>query len=220
MAKKKTKKSKIEKIQVKARGVSAPEYFLFGFIISTALVFSFFCLLGAGNIPTSFPMAKASSEKVIFEKKIRSLVSGYPIEKMSPYISRRNEKVASFLVAIAKKESNWGRHSPKKNGQECFNYWGYRGPENPTASGYSCFDSPRHAVNVVGGRISDLVAKKIDTPREMVLWKCGSTSCARNDRGAAKWIWDVESYYKKIYPYENKISYKQKQTAMSPKTSL
>lgn len=182
------------------RGKSVSESFLFGFIISSALLFSFFSLQTARHIQTSFPSTDISKDKIVFEKKIHDLVGGYPIEKMAPYISHKNKRVASFLVAIAKKESNWGRHSPKKDGRECFNYWGYRGPENTTDSGYSCFDSPQHAVNVVGGRIGKLVADKIDTPKEMVMWKCGTTSCARRDRGAAKWIWDVGYYYQKIYP--------------------
>ena len=195
---------KSKKYCLAARGITVPESFLFGFIIAGALLFSFLSWQSAKNIQTSFPAAVISKDRIAFEKKIRSEVKGYPIEKMTPYISHKNKKVASFLVAIAKKESNWGRHSPKKNDRECFNYWGYRGPESPTASGYSCFDSPRHAVNVVGGRIDDLVADKIDTPKEMVLWKCGSTACAHSDRGAVKWIWDVGVYYKKIYPDRKK----------------
>lgn len=186
------------------RGISAPEYFLFGLVISSALLFSFLCFQEARQIQTSFSLTNTSNEKNIFEKKIHDLVGGYPIEKMAPYISRKNKRVASYLVAIAKKESNWGRHSPKKDGKECFNYWGYRGPENTTDSGYSCFDSPQLAVNVVGGRISELIAEKIDTPKEMVLWKCGAANCARSDRGAAKWIWDVGYYYNKIYPQTKK----------------
>src|SRR4030042_5323758 len=105
------------------RGVSAPEYFLFGFIISSPLLFSFLSCEGSRQIPTSFPTVDYSKEKIAHEKKIRKTVKGYPIERMSPYISRKNKRVASFLVAIAKKESNWGRHAPKKDGKECFNYW-------------------------------------------------------------------------------------------------
>ena len=200
-------------------GISVPESFLFGLIISGALLFSFLSWQSAKQVSTSFSAAKISSENNILQKKINNLVGGYPIEKMSPYISHKNKKVASFLVAIAKKESNWGRHSPKKNGKDCFNYWGYMGSENTTASGYSCFDSPQHAVNVVGGRIAELVAEKIDTPKEMVMWKCGSTSCASRDRGAAKWIWDVGYYYQKIYP-SAKNAKKQKETAMGSQISL
>jgi len=207
MAKKKAKRKtkKTRKVQntpknKAMRGTSAPECFLFGLIISGAILFSFLSWQSAKQVSTSFSTMNISNEKNVFQEKINDLVGGYPIEKMTPYISHKNKKVASFLVAIAKKESNWGRRSPKKNGKECFNYWGYRGPENPTASGYSCFDSPQRAVNVVGGRIADLVAEKIDTPKEMVMWKCGSTNCARSDRGAAKWIWDVGYYYQKVFP--------------------
>jgi hypothetical protein len=181
------------------RGITVPESFLFGLIISSVLLFSFLSWQSAKNISTSFSTADTSKSNQVFQKKINNLVDGYPIKKMTPYISHKNKKVASFLIAIAKKESNWGKLSPKKNGGECFNYWGYRGSESPTASGYSCFDSPQHAVNVVGGRIAELVAEEIDTPKEMVMWKCGSTSCARSDRGAAKWIWDVGYYYQKVF---------------------
>jgi len=181
-----------------------PECFLFGLATAAVLLFSFFSIESLRQMPTSFSTVDYLTERIALEKKIRKVVRGYPIEKMSPYISQKNKRVASFLVAIAKKESNWGRYAPRKNGKECFNYWGYRGSENTTESGYSCFDSPEHAVAVVGGRINELVAQKIDTPKEMVIWKCGATSCARRDRGAAKWIWDVNSYYKKIYPTAKK----------------
>jgi len=197
---KKIKKTGKKKAILARRGVSAPEYFLFGFIITGAFLFAFLSWQSAGNIQTSFLTTDTLKDKIAFEKKIKKVTKGYPIEEMAPYISRKKKRTASFLVAIAKKESNWGRHAPKKNGRECFNYWGYRGSENPTASGYSCFDSPQHAVNVVGRRINKLVSQKVDTPKEMILWKCGGLSCARKDRGAAKWIWDVEKYYQKIYP--------------------
>jgi hypothetical protein len=107
--------------------------------------------------------------------------------------------VAAFLVAIAKKESNWGMFSPKKNGRDCYNYWGYRGSYNQTKSGYSCFDSPKQAVKVVGNRIEELVANNIDTPQEMLLWKCGQRCSAKTSNGAAKWVRDVDLYYKKFF---------------------
>jgi hypothetical protein len=194
--KEKPKTKKFENI----RGTSAPEYFLFGFLFASALLFSIASFQGAEKIPTSFQMVDYERGRIILENRIRNLTKGYPIEKMSPYISRKNRRVASFLVAIAKKESNWGRHAPNKNGKECFNYWGYRGPENPTATGYSCFDSPEQAVRVVGKRINKLVVGEIDTPEEMVVWKCGSLNCARLDHDAVKWIWDVDNYFQKIYP--------------------
>lgn len=133
------------------------------------------------------------------EIKIDQMVTGHPIEAMVPFIAQKNQEVAAFLVAIAKKESNWGEHTPKKDGRECFNYWGYRGSYNPTNSGYSCFDSPEQAVAEVGGRIEELLSQKINTPREMVVWKCGSDCEAAGGQAAArKWIRDVDYYFRKI----------------------
>jgi len=133
------------------------------------------------------------------DEKMAGLVTGYPIVDMVPYISQRDQRVGHFLVAIAKKESDWGKHTPKKDGKECYNYWGYRGPENTTDSGYSCFDSPGHAVEVVGNRIEKLVNQNIDTPAKMVVWKCGSNCEAAGGQAAAdKWISDVATYVAKL----------------------
>ena len=68
------------------------------------------------------------------------IIKGTPMEKMSDYIVKRDKPVAAFLVGIAMKESKFGKYAPKKDGADCFNYWGYRGKENTTKSGYSCFD--------------------------------------------------------------------------------
>ena len=133
------------------------------------------------------------------DEKIAGLVKGYPISEMVPYISQRDPKVAHFLVAIAKKESDWGNHTPKKDGKECFNFWGYRGPENPTDSGYSCFESPSEAIAVVGDRIKKLVDSHIDTPEKMVVWKCGGSCAATGGMIAArKWISDVSALCDKM----------------------
>jgi hypothetical protein len=116
---------------------------------------------------------------------------------MLPYIEKRDKKTAYFLIAIAKKESDWGKHAPSKNGRDCFNYWGYKGNYKPSM-GYSCFDSPEQAIQVVGDRIQKLVDKKIDTASKMVVWKCGS-SCAGHDAAdVRKWISDVDLYYRKM----------------------
>jgi len=130
--------------------------------------------------------------------KISELVSNHPLEKMAVWIGRKNENVASFLVAIAKKESNWGLHSPKKNGRDCFNYWGYRGTYNQTNSGYSCFDSPEQAVDVVGGRIEELISQGINTPEKMLVWKCGSSCASHNPQDVRKWVADVSMYLNKL----------------------
>lgn len=136
---------------------------------------------------------------ILEERKIVAMVSGYPMEKMAPFLVKENGRTASFLIAIAKKESNWGKHSPQKAGRDCYNYWGYRGGYKPTESGYSCFDSPEQAVEMVGGRIDDLIGKKIDTPAKMVVWKCGRDCNATGGQAAAnKWIADVGHYYRKL----------------------
>jgi hypothetical protein len=130
---------------------------------------------------------------------IAETVEGFPMAEMVPALEQRNREVSSYLVAIAKKESDWGRHTPKKNGQECYNYWGYRGKENTTDSGYSCFDSPSHAVAVVGDRIEKLLEQNINTPAKMVVWKCGSNCEAAGGQAAAnKWISDVKLYHDKL----------------------
>jgi hypothetical protein len=132
------------------------------------------------------------------KKDALQMVTGYPLEKMVPFIGKRNKQVAAFLVAIAKKESDWGKYSPKKAGRDCFNYWGFKGKYNPTESGYSCFDSPEQAIQAVGDRIEDLINKRIDTPERMIVWKCGSTCAGHDPGGVRKWIADVEMYVKKM----------------------
>ncbi len=143
-----------------------------------------------------------AEKKIFIEKsngrpeKIEALLAGYPMTEMVPYIAKRNPKVASFLVSIAKKESDWGKHSPQKDGKTCYNYWGYRGGYNPTDSGYSCFDSAEQAVQVVGDRIKELTEENINTPERMVVWKCGST-CGQ-DQDAQNWISTVAYYFGKL----------------------
>jgi len=138
-------------------------------------------------------------KEIINNPRISGMLAETPMEKMVPALNKRKNEVSSYLVAIAKKESDLGKHSPKKAGKECYNYWGYRGKENTTDSGYSCFDSPEHAVEVVGDRIEKLLGQNIDTPQKMVVWKCGRSCAATGGQAAAnKWISDVSSYYKKL----------------------
>lgn len=135
------------------------------------------------------------SEPSQAELDYQKILVGHPMEEMAAAISQEDRDVAAFLIGIAKKESDWGTHSPKKDGRNCYNYWGYKGGYNVTESGYSCFDNPEQAVSVVGGRLGELIAKKIDTPARMVVWKCGN-SCAGHDPVAVKkWIADVSAYY-------------------------
>lgn len=144
--------------------------------------------------------AEKPKKKILSEtdKKILSIIKGTPMERMGEDILKKNKTVAAFLVGIALKESQYGKYSPKKNGKDCFNYWGYRGKEKPTQSGYSCFDSPSHAISVVGGRIDSLVRQGAKTPSAMVVWKCGYTCKAFPDNEVQGWIDDVGINYYKI----------------------
>jgi hypothetical protein len=130
------------------------------------------------------------------EGEIQKIVAGYPIEQMVPYIAKQDRTVAAFLVGIAKKESNFGKRVPVLNGKDCLYYWGSRGIRDRMGSGgHTCFDSPEDAVATVAGRLQDLVQADIDTPQEMVIWKCGS-SCAGHAPGSVeKWINDVDIYF-------------------------
>lgn len=131
------------------------------------------------------------------EDIVRDMVKGYPIERMVPYIAKKDKAVAAFLIGIARKESGWGEHAPSYKGRDCYNYWGYKGNYN-LVGGYSCFDSPEQAIDAVGERIGQLIGKKIDTPERMVVWKCGS-SCAGHDPGGVKsWIGSVRQYWAKL----------------------
>ncbi|MDO8643841.1 MAG: hypothetical protein Q7S00_02595, partial [bacterium] len=76
-----------------------------------------------------------------YEDNVRKMVAGHPIEEMLPYIFEKDHLVAAFLIGIAKKESNWGKRVPVLNGQDCFNYWGYRGIRKMMGSGgHTCFN--------------------------------------------------------------------------------
>lgn len=136
-----------------------------------------------------------------FDKNAKELVKGYPIEKMMPYILEKDRQVASFYIAIAKKESNWGKRVPVLNGEDCFNYLGYRGKREKMGSGgHTCFDSRKEAVDVISKRIKELIEKyDRDTPEEMVVWKCGSSCASTGGQAAAnKWIDDVDMYLEKL----------------------
>ena len=133
-----------------------------------------------------------------FEKEILKYIKGRPMEAMAPYIAKQPRTVAAFIVGIAMKESKFGVYAPHSGGRDCFNYWGYKGPENTTASGYSCFNSPEHAIQVVGRKIDKLVARGISNPAEMISWKCGSSCAGHAAEDVRKWIADVGINFYKI----------------------
>jgi hypothetical protein len=144
-------------------------------------------------------IARIDDEKNIdFTKEILPYVKGRPMEDMAPFIAKQPRIVAAFLVGIAMKESKFGVYAPHDaSGNDCHNYWGYRGPENTTASGYSCFGTPEQAIKTVGGRIARLVDQGASNPSEMVVWKCGA-SCSWDDPANVRsWIADVGiNFYK------------------------
>jgi hypothetical protein len=136
-----------------------------------------------------------------FENRVREMVKGYPIEDMVPYIVKKDRIVASFIIAIARKESAWGEHVPTLNGQDCYNYWGYRGQRKLMGTGgHTCFNSRKDAVDTVAKRIKTLAMENgKNTPEKMVLWKCGSSCEATGGQAAAnKWVSDVNIYFKKL----------------------
>ena len=141
-----------------------------------------------------------SEDQQAFFRQVRTMVKGYPIEKMLPYILDRDPQVAAFMIAIAKKESNWGKRVPVLNGEDCFNYWGYRGKRKRMGTGgHTCFDSREDAVKTVGDRLEWLIKnKKRNTPEKLIVWKCGYSCAGHSPRSVRKWIQDVDLYYSKL----------------------
>ncbi len=135
-----------------------------------------------------------------YEKNIGEMVKGYPIESMLPYIFEQDRLTAAFLIGIAKKESNWGKRIPVLDGQDCFNYWGYRGIRRMMGSGgHTCFNSRKDAVETVAKRISTLAnSEKLDTPEKMIVWKCGFSCQGHSRESVKKWISDVDMYFSQL----------------------
>ena len=132
-----------------------------------------------------------------FAKEILTYVKGRPMEDMAPYIAKQPRIVAAFLVGIAMKESKFGTYSPKLDGRDCHNYWGFKGGGTTASGGYTCFDSPETAISAVGGRIARLVNGGRTNPAEMVVWKCGSSCSWDNPANVQSWIADVGiNFYK------------------------
>ena len=129
-------------------------------------------------------------------------INGSPMEEMTPYIIQQNKTTASFLVGIAKKESNWGKRVPRlPNGDDCFNYWGYRGEgTRGTAMGHGCFGSREEAVQVVSARLNTFVDEyHFDTAEELIVWKCGWSCDGHSGKSVKKWIADVGYYSRQVH---------------------
>lgn len=135
-----------------------------------------------------------------YEASIRDMVKGYPIEAMLPYIFSQDRLTAAFLIGIAKKESNWGKRIPVLDGQDCFNYWGYRGIRRMMGSGgHTCFNSRKDAVETVATRLNKLIhSEKLDTPEKMIVWKCGFSCQGHSRESVKKWISDVDMYFSRL----------------------
>lgn len=139
-------------------------------------------------------------QKKDLEKRIREMVVGQPIENMIPYILEQDYQVAAYLVAIAKKESQWGSRVPVLNGKDCYNYWGYRENRDLMGSeGHTCFNSRKDAVETVGKRLDDLIYKQNKkTASDLIVWKCGSSCESHSQEGVDSWIDVVDMYYRKL----------------------
>ncbi|MEA1926268.1 MAG: hypothetical protein U9M90_03455 [Patescibacteria group bacterium] len=189
----KEKEKQIKKSQTR-------KFLILGVIILFFIAYSFYAHKKmTGKVELLEGLSIENIEKIELEQKIRSMVSGYPIEDMVPCIIEKDPKVAAFMISIAKKESDWGRRCPKYKGRDCFNYWGYKGPNRIGSGGHSCFNSRKEAVDIVSKRIETLVYQKdLNTPAKMIVWKCGSTCSGHNSFGVRKWINDVNYYYKEL----------------------
>ncbi len=135
-----------------------------------------------------------------YEENIRKMVAGYPIEEMLPYILEKDKITAAFLIGIAKKESNWGKRVPVLDGQDCYNYWGYRGVRRMMGTGgHTCFNSRQDAVDTVAKRLDKLIkSEQLNTPEKLVVWKCGFSCEGHSRESVKKWISDVDMYYKQF----------------------
>ncbi len=153
------------------------------------------------EVVADFELTEEDMEREKFEEKIREMVEGFPIADMAPFIAEKDRTVAIFLIAIAKKESAWGKRVPVLNAHDCFNYWGYRGQRRFMGTGgHTCFNSPKDAVDTVAKRIETLVyTNKVDTPAKMMsVWKCGHDCSGHSKESTRKWIQDVEMYFHKL----------------------
>lgn len=160
-------------------------------------------LYGASNqvaaIKVDFPTT--NTRELLLQNRMHKLTAGFPIDAMSEVISKQNKTTAAFLVGIGKKESNWGKRVPRDAaGQDCYNYWGYRGAgSRGIAMGHGCFGSPEEAVGIVGGRLDTFVMEyQFRTAEEMVVWKCGWSCDGHSNQSVKKWIADVGYYTHKM----------------------
>jgi hypothetical protein len=147
---------------------------------------------------------KEKVEKEDIKAQLYALIGDAPIGEMIPSIMKLDQRVSAFVIGIAKKESDWGKHAPSLSGKTCYNFWGYKGSgSRGTSMGYACFKTPEEAVEIVGKRIETLVAKNINEPKKMLVWKCGSSCAGHDPEGVRKWVSDVSLYFGKVMEIQN-----------------
>lgn len=192
------KKERMDRLALQRQAVN--EQGLMLALLSSVVFLLGFSFTLLGRIPEERVVMPPIQEKTALEKDISSLVSGYPIEAMSGEIAKHDRLVAAFVIAIAKKESNWGKRVPVLDGKDCYNYWGFREVrERMGTGGHTCFDSKKDAVRSVSKRIETLMYEyDRDTPREMIVWKCGSSCDGHSEESVNKWVSDVDYYYRKL----------------------
>ncbi len=135
------------------------------------------------------------------KQEIQELAKGFPLEEMAGAIARYDREIAGLIVGIGKKESNWGKRTPKLLGEECYNYWGYRGvgTRGFTPDGYGCWEKPEEAVKAIGDRLVKLREIRLSAePARMIVWKCGNSCAGHSDESVRKWIADVNFYFQEI----------------------
>ncbi len=145
--------------------------------------------------------SESISEKTL-EELAYETVKGHPIEKMLPYILEQDPEVAKYFIAISKQESGFGEHVPVLNGQDCYNYLGYRGKRKLMGTGgHTCFNSRKDAVETISKRIKTLIYDQDqNTARKLVgTWKCGSKDCAGHSKESVdRWVGSVGSTYDQL----------------------
>ena len=83
-------------------------------------------LCNAGEQQQKNILGNYSLDQFAVIKNIEQLVKNKPMENMVDAVAQRDTQTATYLVAIAKKESNLGAVSPKSaDGKDCYNYWGF-----------------------------------------------------------------------------------------------
>lgn len=148
------------------------------------------------------PNSVKSYRQEVWENHIARMTTGYPIAKMLPNIFQYDHKTVAYIIGIGKKESNWGKISPTQYDEDCYNYWGYTAPgTRGLAAGHGCFGSREEAVQSVANQLETyLYEDQYQTPKQLVVWKCGYTCAGHSPTAVRKWISDVAYYTDQLDP--------------------